>query len=192
MGTLFSGGLQSIVGTALQGIGLTHRKAAGSPAGSSSSSAAQQPDGGQLSPFAQTMLTLQPLQQSSPTGYEKATRQIAVNLQAAAQAAQAGGNQSAASQLSQLATNFSHASQTGQLPNLQDLAQGVFGQHLHSPTAAVGSNGNSGGSSGTTPANQALAQLFSSLQPSGSASGALNPLTIISQTLSGAKIGATA
>ena len=192
MGTLFSGGLQSIVGTALQSIGLTHRKAAGSPANSSSSSAAQQPDGGQLSPFAQMMLTLQQLQQSSPTGYEKATQQIAVNLRTAAQAAQAGGNQSAATQLSQLATNFSNASQTGQLPNLQGLAQGVFGQHLHSLTAATDSNGNSGSSSGITPANQALAQLFSSLQTSGSASGALNPLTIIDQALSGVKIGAAA
>jgi hypothetical protein len=84
-------------------------------------------DSGQLSPFAQLVSTLQQVQQQNPAEYQQLTQQIAVNLQSAAQTAQASGDSPQANQLGQLATDFTNASGTGQLPNLQDLAQAVGG-----------------------------------------------------------------
>jgi len=184
MGTILSSGyLQSILGNALQTVGLTTTKGASSSDSDNVSSVAQQPDSGQLSPFAQLLNTLQQLQQSNPAQYQKVTQQIATNLNAASQAAQAAGKQTAANQLQQLATDFSDSSQSGQVPSIQNLTQGIFGQHHHhhSQGDAPGSDGNSG--------NQALSQLLSAIPLSGTPSGSLNPLTIIDNTLSSAGIG---
>jgi hypothetical protein len=184
MGTILSSGyLQSILGTALQTIGLTNKKASASSDSGNVSSLGQQPDSGQLSPFAQLINTLQQFQQSNPAQYQKVAQQIATNLQSAAQTAQAAGNQTAANQLKQLATDFSDSSQSGQVPSIQNLAQGIFGQHHqhHSQAAASGSGGNSG--------NQALSQLLSAIPSTGTPTGSLNPLTIIDNTLSSAGIG---
>ena len=184
MGTILSSGyLQSILCTALQTVGLTTQKASSSSASGSVSSLGQQPDSGQLSPFAQLINTIQQVQQSNPAQYQKVTQQIATNLQTAAQTAQAAGNQTAANQLQQLATDFSDASQSGKIPSIQNLAQGIFGHHHHhDPQAtAPGSGGNSG--------NPALSQLLSAIPSGGTPSGSLSPLTIIGNTLSSAGIG---
>ena len=184
MGTILSSGyLQSILGTALQTIGLTTKKALNSSDSGNVSSLGQQPDSGQLSPFAQLINTLQQFQQSNPAQYQKVTQQIATNLQTAAQTAQAAGNRTAANQLQQLATDFSGASQSGQIPSIQSLAQGIFGHHHQhdSQAAAPGSDGKSG--------NQALSQLLSAIPSGGTPSDSLNPLTIIDNTLSSAGIG---
>jgi hypothetical protein len=81
----------------------------------------------QLSPLAEILRQLHQLLQHSPTEYAKITQQIATNLQAAANTAEADGNSTAASQLSQLAADFTNASQSGQLPNAGDLAATIFG-----------------------------------------------------------------
>jgi hypothetical protein len=186
MGTILTGGyLHSILSSALHGTGRATRKAANNSAGTNATPAAQQPDSGQLSPFAQLVSTLQQLQQSNPVQYQQVTQQIATNLQSAAQTAQVGGNPTAGNQLSQLATDFGHASQNGQLPNVQDLARNIFGQFQ---AAASGSNGNSVSGSGSGGANQALGQLFSAFQSGGSTNGSLNPLAVIDNTLSAAGI----
>ena len=185
MGTILSTGLlQSILSSAVQSTGLTTKTAAINAGAGSVSAAAPQPDNSQLSPFAQLVSTLQQLQQSNPTQYRQVTQQIASNLQNAAQTAQAAGNSTAANQLSQLATDFSNASQNGQLPGIQDLAQGIFGHHLHHSQAAGATSGSTSGSS----ANQALNQMFANFQTSESQNGSLNPTAIILNTLSSAGI----
>ena len=127
---LTNGYLQSILGNALQGTGLSLNTTPNSVQATSS----QAQDNGQLSPFAQVLSSLQQLQQSNPTEYQQVTQQIATNLQSAAQAATNEGNSTAANQLNQLSKDFSTASQTGQLPNISDLAQalgGSSGHHRH-------------------------------------------------------------
>jgi len=192
--------LQSILGSVLQNAGLTTNNANNTLSGIGSLSAVQQPDNGQLSPFAQLMSTLQQLQQSNPTQYQQVTQQIATNLQSAAQTAQSDGNTTAAAQLNQLATDFTNASQTGQLPNIQDLAQAVGGHHHHHHHAHAASNdsnanssagssstsadGSSSSSASSSSANQMLSQILSAFQANEAQSNALNPLNIIMNTLS--------
>ena len=176
--------LQSILRTALQNTGLT-----GNTSGTSVTSAgnALQADSNQLSPFAQLMSTLQQLQQSNPAKYKQVTQQISTNLQAAAQTATTDGNSTAANQLSQLATDFSNASTSGQLPNIQDLAQamgGGGGHHRHHHDSSADSSSSSG-------VSQALNQLLSALQANETQNNALNPMQIISNTLSNAGITTT-
>jgi hypothetical protein len=195
--------LQSILGTALQGTGLTTNTTGNNPNSVNSSSLQTQTDNGQLSPFAQLMSTLQQLQQSNPTEYQQVTQQIATNLQSAAKTATADGNTTAAAQLTQLATDFTSASQSGQLPNIQDLAQAVGGgghhHHHHSHGASASSSSDSsssssststsstsstGSSSGTSPIDQLLA----AFQANATQNEALNPMSIILNTLSSSGI----
>jgi len=183
--------LQSILSTQLQSAGLSTNK-------TKASSLTQQPDNGQLSPFAQLMNTLQQLQQSDPTKYQQVTQQIATNLQAAAKTAQSDGNTTAANQLTQLANDFTTASQSGQLPSIQDLAQAAGGHHHHhhhghaaSPDSGSNSTDNSSSNSTSTGTNQALSQILSAFQSNSTQSDALNPMAIILNTLSNAGITGT-
>src|ERR1039457_3534409 len=187
--------VQSILTTGIQGAGSTtdpniHGLNAVDPV----SSVAQSPDNSRLSPFAQKLDELQQLQQSDPAKYQQVTQQIATNLQSAAQTAQTSGNTTAATQLNQLASDFTSASKSGQLPSVQDLAQ-VAGAHHHhhhhaqasstqaSYTDADGTSSNS--------ASQALSQVLAAFQTGGAQSDALNPTSIILNTLSSAGITGT-
>jgi len=157
--------LQSILSGTLQQSGSTGQTSAlGSLSGSSLAAPA---DSGTLSPFAQILTTLQQIQESNPSQYQQVTQQIATNLQNAAQAAQSQGNTAAANQLNQLSSDFSSASQSGQLPNIQDLAQAVGGGHHHHHHQFQSSATDSDGSSAQ-----------------GQQPGALNPMSIILNTLS--------
>jgi len=198
---LSSSYLQSILATALQGTGLTNNTSGNGLSGISTSSLSLQPDNSQLSPFAKLLSTLQQLQQSDPTKYQQVTQQIATNLQSAAQTAQSNGNTTAANQLNQLATDFTNASKSGQLPNVQDLAQALGGHHHHhhSHPASAGSDNDSGASSdsssssSSSSSSQMLNQLLASLQTNGTTQNdALNPMSIILNTLSQAGINGSA
>jgi hypothetical protein len=187
--------LQSILSSALQGTGLNN--GTGNSLSSTGVSSTGLPtDNQQLSPFAQLMSTLQQLQQSDPAKYQQVTQQIATNLQSAAQTAQSEGNTTAANQLSQLSADFTSASKSGQLPNMQDLAQAVGGHHHHhhSHAASSDADGDSSSSSSSSStssssnASQSLSQLLAALQPSGTQNAALNPMSIIVNTLSSAGI----
>jgi len=176
--------LQSVLGTALQGTGLTNKTPQNRLSGIGSPS-----DSGQLSPFAQLMSMLKQLQQSDPSKYQQVTQQIATNLQAAAQTELANGNSAGANQLNQLATDFGTASKNGQLPNVQDLAQAVGGHHHHhhhTPSTEAGSSAGSSSSSNTS--SQPLSLFLASLQANGAQSDALSPMSIIMTTLSDAGI----
>jgi hypothetical protein len=185
--------LQSMLGTVLQGIGVTNNTTANSLKSIGTSSAALPADKQQLSPFAQMMSMLQQLQQSK---YQQVTQLIATNLQNAAQTAQTDGNSTAAAQLGKLASDFNSASQSGQLPNIQDLAQAIGGHHHHhhAHTASADSAGDSSannGSSGTSTGSgvsQTLSQFLSLFQSNSTQNDALNPATIIMNTLSTAGI----
>jgi len=195
--------LQSILGTGLQGTsqsGNTTFKTLGAASATSSQ------DNGQLSPFAQLMSTLQQLQQSNPTEYQQVTQQIATNLQSAAKTATTDGNTSAAAQLNQLATDFTNASQSGQLPNIQDLAQAVGGgghHHHHGghhETSATSSDSTSSTdstsdtsatsatSSTSTASTSPISQLLAAFQANATQNEAINPMSIITSTLTNAGI----
>jgi hypothetical protein len=188
--------LQSMLGTALHGIGLTNNTTANSLNSIGTSRVALPADNQQLSPFAQMMSMLQQLQQTDPTSYQQVTQQIATNLQNAAQTAQTDGNSTAAAQLGKLASDFNSASQSGQLPNIQDLAQAIGGGHHHHHHAhaasadADGSSSANNGSTGTPPssASQTVSQFLSLFQSNSTQNDALNPATIIMNTLSTAGI----
>jgi hypothetical protein len=194
---LSSSYLQSVLGTALQGVGLTNNTTANSLSSTGVSSAALLPDSGQLSPFAQLMSMLQQLQQSDPSKYQQVTQQIATNLQSAAQSAQANGNSTAANQLNQLSTDFSSASKSGQLPNVQDLAQAIRGghhhHHHHAHAASADPDGDSSANSSSSwssssSTNQTLSQILSAFHTKEAQNDSLNPTAIILNTLSNAGI----
>jgi hypothetical protein len=180
--------LQSILGTALQGTGLTNTTG-NSQNTASLASAAVQPDNSQLSPFGDIMSTLQQLQQTNPSQYQQITQQISANLLTAAQTAQTDGNTTAATQLNQLSTDFSSASKSGQLPSVQDLAQAIGGghHHHHFHAGSSGSDSNSTSSSSISP-SQTLSQFLSAMQSNGAQNEALNPMAILLNTLSTAGI----
>ena len=198
---LTSSYLQSLVSTAIQKAGVSSGDT--SSLASLAAVSAQQPDNGQLSPFAQLMSTLQQLQQSDPTKYQQVTQQIADNLKTAASTAQSDGNTTAATQLTQLATDFTNASENGQLPNIQDLAQAIGGGHHHhhhharaaSSSDSTGSSSTSSDSSGSsstaTSASDLLKQLLAAFQSNGVQNSALDPMSIIESTLQNAGITAT-
>jgi hypothetical protein len=168
-------GLQSILGNLGGGSSTT------SAAQSSSSAGIQSSDNSQLSPFAQLLTTLQQLQQSNPTQYQQVTQQIASNLQTAAKTAQSDGNTTLANQLNQLSTDFSSASQNAQLPNVQDLAQAMSGGHHHHH------GGHGGGSSASSgDSSNPMSQFLASIQAD--QNNSLNPMSIITNTLSSAGI----
>ncbi len=193
-----SSSVQSILSAGLQGVGLTSttsKKTTG--AGS------QQSDSSQLSPFAQLMSTLQQLQQSNPTQYQQVTQQIATNLQSAAKTATADGDTTTATQLTTLATDFTNASQSGQLPNVLDLAQAIGGGHHHgghhhhhatsaSSTSDPSSTTTTSGTSSSSNISQLLSQLQAAFQANSPQSDSLDPMSIISNTLSTAGVGSTA
>jgi hypothetical protein len=189
--------LQSILGTALQGTGLTSNTSGNDV--TSTSSVALQQDNGQLSPFTQLMSTLQQLQQTDPSKYQQVTQQIATNLQSAAQTAQADGNSTAANQLNQLSKDFTSASTSGQLPSIQDLAKAIGGHHHHHHAHAASAdadgdasgNGSSSSTSNSSSASQSLSQLLSAFQANGTQNESLNPMSIILNTLSSAGISAS-
>jgi hypothetical protein len=189
--------LQSILGPALQGTGLTANTSS-----TSVNQSGQQSDSGQLSPFAQLLSTLQQLQQANPTQYQQVTQQIGTNLQNAAQTATSDGYTSAATQLNQLATDFTNASQSGQLPNIQDLAQAADGggghhhHHGHHSFSSSASGDSSSSDSLTSAASSTssssstnpLDQLFAAFQSNATQNESLNPMSIIMNTLSSANI----
>ena len=168
-----------MLGAVLQGIGVTNNTTANSLNSIGTSSSALPADNQQLSPFAQMMSLLQQLQQSDPTKYQRVALQIATNLQNAAQTAQTDGNSTAAAELGKLAGDFNSASQSGQLPNIQDLAQAIGGHHHHHR----GSGGTSTGSNAGP-----ISQFLSLFQSNSTQNDALNPATIIMNTLSTAGI----
>lgn len=179
--------LQSILGTALQAMGLTNTTGS-SQSTASLASAALQPDNSQLSPLADIMSTLQQLQQSNPSQYQQITQQISANLLTAAQTAQTDGNTTAATQLNQLSTDFSSASKSGQLPNILDLAQAIGGGHHHHHFYAGSSGSDNNPTSSSSNASQTLSQFLSAMQSNGMQSDALDPMAIILNTLSTAGI----
>jgi hypothetical protein len=79
-------------------------------------------DSAQLSTVARVTSALQQIQQNDPAKYQQVTKQVATNLQSAAQSQ---GNSQAAGQLNQLASSFTEASNSGQLPNSQSLTKGL-------------------------------------------------------------------
>ena len=188
--------VQSVLNSVLQNAGLTIDQANNSLA-SVGTTAIQAQDNNQLSPFAQVMSELQQLQQSNPTQYQQVTQQIATNLTAAAKTATTAGNTAAASQLTQLATDFTSASTSGQLPSISDLAQALSGHHHHggqSGATSDSTSSTSGSSSGasSTSTSQTLSQLLAAFQSTATQDSALDPMSIILNTLSSAGIGGSA
>lgn len=138
-------------------------------------------DQGGMSPFAQMLSTLQQLQQTNPAEYQQLTQQISTNLGKAAQQAQSQGNTAAASRLNKLAADFSQASQTDQLPSIPDLSKALGGHHHFHAGTGASRTGTSTGVSATSLSGQATSAFLSSLAQS----NALNPATIIMDTISG-------
>jgi len=188
--------LEQILNSALQTYGASANT---SNSNNAVSSAGQNSDASQLSPFAQILSTLQELQQSNPTEYATLTQQIATNLQTAAQTDTADGNTSGASELTQLANDFTTASTSGQLPNISDLAQAIGGGAQGPPPPPPATDSSSSDSSSTSSTSssstssifQQLEQLLASLQASGNTSQSLSPQSIILQTLSNAGISSS-
>ena len=141
-------------------------------------------DSNRMSPFAQMLSELQQLQQTDPSKYQQVTQQISTNLTTAANTATSEGNTAAATQLNQLAADFSNASTSGQLPNVQDLAQAVGGHHHHHHHVGSGS----AGSSASDATNDALQQMLNSFSSGSAANEAIDPMSIISSTLSSAGV----
>lgn len=150
----------------------------------------------QLSPFAQVLSALQQLQQSNPTQYQQVTSQIATNLQNAASTATANGNTTKATELNQLAADFNNASQNNTLPNVQDLTRAMHGghghHHHHTVDSSPASFNSSSATSNTTSTNtNDLSQLLSAFLSNSTGSthnSALDPFTIINNTLNNAGI----
>lgn len=169
--------LQSILGTALQGTGLSTNNTSNSTS-TNATSLSGTSDNSQFSPVANLINTLQQLQQSNPAEYQQITQQIATNLQAAAQTDTTQGNTAGASQLNQLASDFTQASQSGQLPSMQDLTQALGGHHHHHGHHHFDASSDSSSSSSSG----------SSTTSSSSSSSSTNPFQIILSTLSNAGI----
>ena len=159
----------------------------------SGSSPQAQSDNGQLSPFAQMMNTLQQLQQTNPTEYVQVTSQIAASLQTAAKTATAEGNSPAATQLNQLATDFTNASKSGQPLPVQSVAKAIGGGRGHHHHHGGSSSSSSSVTSPTDPTSTSstaspLSQFLASLDSTSSQNQALNPISIIANTMSNAGI----
>jgi hypothetical protein len=148
-------------------------------------------DTNQLSPFAQILSGLQQLQQANPSQYTQVTQQISSNLQTAAQSASAAGNTGLASDATRLSVDFKNASTSGQLPNVQDLAQALTGgHHRHHHFGGSSSALNSSAATGSGAPDNNISSFLQTLNSpqAGSANTTLNPLSIIENTLSGARI----
>jgi hypothetical protein len=193
IGSLTSSYLESILSSAAQSVGLTKKQSRSALSSIDASSSTTKSDSGQLSSFTQLMSTLQQLQQSDSTKYQRVTQQIATNLQSAAQTAQSEGNTTVADQLNQLANDFTNASSSDQLPNVQDLAKAVgghFHHHCHSASTDSGSNSSDSGNSSSSTSD-AVSQLLSAFQTNQTQSDALSPMSIILNTLSNAGISSS-
>jgi len=158
-----------------------------------SSATSSSSDNSQLSPFAQLLSTLQNLQQSNPTEYKSVMTEVAANLKNAASTATSDGNSTEASQLTALASDFTSAASSGDLPNIQDLAQalGGSGGGLSGPPPPPPSSSSSSSSDGSSSSTseKLMAQILAAYQASnGSQSNALNPMSIIMNTLSSAGV----
>jgi hypothetical protein len=170
--------VQSVFRTAVQDSDLT--------TANTTSSASQSQDKSQLSPFAQMMSNLQQLQQSDPAKYQQVTQQIATNLQSAAQTAQANGDSTAADRLNQLAGDFSSASKSGDLPKIGDMAHALGahrhgGGHHHAPPPSSDSDPGS--------ASETLSQALAAYQNTSSPTTALDPMSIVSDTITQSMAG---
>jgi hypothetical protein len=159
------GPLVNLAAGAIQSIFSHSHKSTNAPTVTSTLGSNQ--DTNQLSPFAQVLSSLQQLQQSSPSQYQQVTQQISNSLQKAAQSATASGNTGLATELTQLSTDFRNASTSGQSPNLQDLAKAIGSGHHHHHHGGAPEVASDSGSS---------------------ANSSLNPLSIISSTLSSAGV----
>ncbi|MGA2577397.1 MAG: hypothetical protein ABSH24_15365 [Bryobacteraceae bacterium] len=180
--------LNNLSSSYLQSLLQSNSTTGNSSSSTGTSSVSAQSENTQLSPFAQLMSTLQQLQQSNPTEYKQVTQQIATNLQTAAQTATADGNSTQASQLNELATDFTSASQSGQLPNMQDLAQAIGGGHHHHHAHGGSSAADSSSSSSSSSSSTQLSQLLAAFQANSAQSDSLDPMAIITNTLSSAGI----
>ena len=188
--------IQALLTNALTGSNATNSKTTNNTSIDSSSLTLPRDNSPQLSPFARLLTTLQQLQQSDPGKYQRVMSQIATNLQNAAKTT--GGDTTRAAELTQLANDFTSASQNNTLPNIQDLAQAVGGGrghhhhhgHVHGSPAGASNTASSGTDSSGTSAdelsNAISAFLVNSISPA--QSGATNPLTIISDTLTSAGV----
>jgi hypothetical protein len=190
--SLASSYVQSAISAAVKGTAPSTNTNTASVGGSSPGA---QSDSGQLSPFAQMMNTLEQLQQTNPTEYEQVTSKIATSLQTAAKTATADGNTSAASQLNELATDFTNASQSGQPLKMQSVAKAIGGggghHHRHggsSSSSSSSSSTSSTDSTSTSSATSPISQFLASLDSTSSQEQALNPLSIIANTMSNAGI----
>src|SRR5271170_8067997 len=90
--SLSSSYLQSLLDSTLESDGVTTNQSSNTLNTNAFAPLTNQPDNGQLSPFAQLASTLQQLQQTNPSQYQQVTQTIATNLTAAAQTAQTDGN----------------------------------------------------------------------------------------------------
>jgi hypothetical protein len=177
--------LQSIFTSSLQSGGLN---------GTTPVSTTSQSDSSQISPLAKLLSELQQLQQSDPAKYQEVTKQIAANLQSAAQTDTTNGNTAGANQLNQLAADFTKASTSGQLPDIKDLAQAIGGggHHHHSydtpPPDSDSSSGSSSSSSAAGGLGQLLSQLALAFQANSAQNSSTDPLSIIQTTLASAGI----
>ncbi len=170
-GSLSSSYLQSVLHSALQGTGLN-----------SAIATSQTSDQTQISSAGQLMNTLESLRKTDPAKYKEVTQQIATNLEKASQTAESQGNTTAAKQLSALASDFTDASKSGQLPDLQNLAQAAGGHSRHHGAHRAHDNDSD---------DQATSQFLASVQQqqaNDSQNGALNPISIIQNTLNNAGV----
>jgi hypothetical protein len=188
--------INSLANSYIQSVLSTAATSAKANPASVSAPSVQQPDNGQLSSFAQMMNTLQQLQKSNPSEYQQVTAQIATSLQTAAKTATADGNAPAAKQLTQLATDFTNASQNAQPLNMQNVAKAMSGGHHHHHGGGGGSKASSDSdssnptsSTSSSSSTSPLSQFLASMQSSSSQNSALDPSTIIANTLASAGIG---
>lgn len=131
---------------------------------------------------------LQQLQESNPVQYRDVAKQIAANLDEAAKTAESQGDTTRADQLKKLASDFTAASESGELPDIQDLARVMGGGHhrRHHGHHRV----QSAGSTADGSQSQTLLQLFGGQQGGEAQNSALDPETIILNTLASAGISA--
>ena len=123
--------------------------------------------------------------------------EISTNLKNAAATATSDGSTAEATQLTTLASDFSAASSTGDLPNIQDLANALGGTNgaPPPPPPSTGTNTDSTTSSANSTdslSSSLTAKILAAFQIGNSSqSGALDPMSVIVQTLSTAGVFAS-
>lgn len=134
-----------------------------------------QTDAIQFSPLAHLVSTLERLRESDPAKYSQVTRQIASNLQSAAEIACSQGNAVASEQLAQLVIDFSTASTSGQFECLLDDFSLAVGGAVH------GIPGSSAGRCGT---DKKLLTLIETDTSHSAQKAALNDAAILMESVS--------